>query len=119
MAMTSVNPMNGAVLTTAMRDFLAHASIELVTNGQPARDDAGAFEPATLAQTTAKALIADPDALAGEHFGPSTVLVTYESESELEAAIHALPPWLRNANPDRIPRRVDGVPTDEPIGEAP
>ncbi|MFE2442135.1 hypothetical protein ACH4TQ_08490 [Streptomyces sp. NPDC021218] len=90
MTMTGVNPMNGAVLTTAMRDFLAHAAIELVTNGQPAPDHAGAFEPATLAQTTAKALIADP-----------------------------LPPWLRNANPDRMPRRVDGVLTDEPIEEGP
>ncbi|MBL1119689.1 hypothetical protein JK364_46350 [Streptomyces sp. 110] len=32
---------------------------------------------------------------------------------------HALPPWLRNADPDRILRRVDGVLTDEPMGERP
>ncbi|WP_432143481.1 aldehyde dehydrogenase family protein [Streptomyces sp. bgisy084] len=184
----------------AMRNFLARGEIGLVATGQQPGGD-GAFEAATVTSTTAKALIAAPDTIAAEHFGPSTVLVTYESESELEAAIRvlpgsltgtvqrgagedvaglvtalaeragrvlvddwptgvavtwaqfhggpypatsdarytsvgtgaisrflrttayqnvpddALPRGLRNANPDRILRRVDGVLTDEPIGE--
>ncbi|WP_406415821.1 aldehyde dehydrogenase (NADP(+)) [Streptomyces sp. NBC_00873] len=79
---------------TAMRDFLAHGEIGLVATGQQVPDDRGAFEASTVASTTAKALIADPGTIAEEHFGPSTVLVTYESESELEAAIQALPGTL-------------------------
>ncbi|MBU3067698.1 aldehyde dehydrogenase (NADP(+)) [Nocardia sp. NEAU-G5] len=188
---------------SALREFLSHSEIGLVAVGQQAPDDHGAFEAPTVTSTTAKALIADPDTITEEHFGPSTVLVTYESETELQAAIQtlpgtltgtvhcgsgedvtglvamlaeragrvlvndwptgvavtwaqfhggpypstsdarhtsvgagaigrflrtvayqnvpdsALPPWLRNANPDRILRRMDGVLTDEPISEGP
>ncbi|MFE6738671.1 aldehyde dehydrogenase (NADP(+)) [Streptomyces tubercidicus] len=76
---------------TALRDFLAHDAIGLAASGQQVPQDDGACEPATIASTTAMALIAYPGTITEEHFGPSTVLVTYESDSELEAAIQVLP----------------------------
>lgn len=62
-----------------------HAAVELVAGS---RSDAGADAPAPLVLATSAAqVIADPEALLAECFGPVTLLVRYDSGTELEAAL--------------------------------
>jgi NADP-dependent aldehyde dehydrogenase len=52
-------------------------------------DDAGAGVRPTLLATTAKQLLADPDALLKECFGPTSIVVEYSDPDELLAAAEA------------------------------
>ncbi|MYS81077.1 aldehyde dehydrogenase family protein [Embleya scabrispora] len=74
-----------------LRDFLSHESVQLSATGREPVGQTGAHERISVAATTARALLADVDALTEEHFGPSTVFVTYTSTEELHDVLAALP----------------------------
>jgi NADP-dependent aldehyde dehydrogenase len=65
-----------------------HDAVELVAGNRSAAD-ADAPEPLVLA-TTAAAVVADPEALLAECFGPVTLLVSYASDDELATALSAV-----------------------------
>ena len=65
-----------------------HSAVELIA-GSRSVDDAEAPAPLVLA-TTASAVIADPEALLAECFGPVTLLVGYASSAELHEALGVL-----------------------------
>ena len=65
-----------------------HPEIELIAGSRSAAD-AEAPAPLVLA-TTASSVITDPEALLAECFGPVTVLVRYDSDAELQAALAVL-----------------------------
>lgn len=65
-----------------------HSSVELIAGS---RSDADADAPAPLVLATdATSVIADPEALLAECFGPVTLLVRYTSDAELQAALAVL-----------------------------
>lgn len=65
-----------------------HPAVELIAGS---RSDADAEAPAPLVlATTASSVIADPAALLAECFGPVTLLVRYDSDAELQAALAVL-----------------------------
>ncbi len=65
-----------------------HASVEVIARqGEGATDEAPA--PTVLA-TTAAAVVADPDTLLAECFGPVTLLVRYADEAERDAVLGSL-----------------------------
>lgn len=66
-------------------ELAGHADVSLLAGSRSAAD-AEAPAPLVLA-TTAAAVIADPDALLAECFGPVTLLVRYSSAAELAAAL--------------------------------
>ncbi|WP_227997627.1 aldehyde dehydrogenase (NADP(+)) [Nocardia australiensis] len=74
-----------------LRDFLAHKPVQQVAAGLEPTDQTGAHERITVAQTTTDALLADVEGLTEEHFGPTTLLVTYDSPEELWQAVTVLP----------------------------
>ncbi|MBU3862609.1 hypothetical protein KN815_00290 [Streptomyces sp. 4503] len=140
MTMTSVHPMNGAVPATIeettpreLEDVLAAAGAAapvLRAMSAAERVPTGAFAAIQGFEIGRTALIADrpadvmlTHAIRDPH---RTAMRDFPAHAAIEpvtngqpAPDHALPPWLRNANPDRIPHRVEGVLTDEPIGERP
>lgn len=65
-----------------------HAAVELVAGARSA-DDAEAPAPLVLS-TTAAAVVADPEALLAECFGPVTLLVSYATDQELRDAVGVL-----------------------------
>jgi NADP-dependent aldehyde dehydrogenase len=66
----------------------ARPDVQLVL-GDPAQPDEGAGSPVVVS-TTAAAVVADPEGLLEEHFGPATLLVGYRDEAELLTAIAAV-----------------------------
>ncbi|QAY59096.1 aldehyde dehydrogenase (NADP(+)) [Microbacterium protaetiae] len=79
--------------------LVAEPSVELVGRGAPTENGA---QPVVLA-TDAAAVAADPEVLLAEVFGPVTLLVRYEGQDELHAALRAVPGSLTatlHAEPD-------------------
>lgn len=66
-------------------ELAGHPAVELIAGSRSAAD-ASAPQPLVLA-TTAAAVIADPEALLAECFGPVTLLVRYTSPAELASAL--------------------------------
>ncbi len=89
----------GVMLNHGIRDrhrqgidaLLADEDVTLVGTGTPPASHVGAYETPVVASTTAAAFLADPHRLGEERFGPSTLLVTYDSPEQLHKAIRALP----------------------------
>jgi len=71
-----------------------HAGVEVLlspdANPGTATDAAAGARPAVIA-TTAAAVIADPDTLLEEVFGPTTLLVRYTGTAELDEVLRVLP----------------------------
>jgi NADP-dependent aldehyde dehydrogenase len=71
--------------------FLDGDGVRLLASGREAEDERGAAEIARVAVTSVGALLADIDRVTEEHFGPSTVFVTYQPDDDLGQIIAALP----------------------------
>jgi NADP-dependent aldehyde dehydrogenase len=72
---------------------IAEADVTGTDDTGHAGDDARVAGPTVLA-TTVDAVLADPDVLLDEVFGPVTLLVRYDSLDEVEAALRAAPGTL-------------------------
>ena len=89
-------PGSGAMLTQGMADAFASGISSLSSRGDvevlaaaPASASSGSGST-TVLRTTAAAVLADPSALLEEHFGPTTLLVSYSSPEEALAAVGAV-----------------------------
>ncbi|KQP56857.1 aldehyde dehydrogenase (NADP(+)) [Agreia sp. Leaf283] len=89
-------PGSGAMLTQGMADAFASGISSLaarddveVLAAAPASSSSGSGST-TVLRTTAAAVLADPSALLEEHFGPTTLLVSYSSPEEALAAVGAV-----------------------------
>jgi len=67
--------------------LVAEPAVELIGRGAPTENGA---QPVVLA-TDAAAVAADPEVLLAEVFGPVTLLVRYDGQDELHAALRAVP----------------------------
>ncbi|MFS0713165.1 aldehyde dehydrogenase (NADP(+)) [Microbacterium sp. 2P01SA-2] len=74
-----------------------HDGVDVLVGSLPAVDDAGSVPPApsaapapALLRTTAAAVIADPDALVSEMFGPAALVAEYDDEAQLVAVAKLL-----------------------------
>ena len=72
--------------TAALGD---HTDVDAVATGTP-KPTAGAWGTPALFVTTATAVIADPNALTEEHFGPAALVVRYDDPEQLFAALDAV-----------------------------
>lgn len=64
------------------------------TGAESSDEPLGGTEPPAILTTDVKTLLAHPDELLAEHFGPSTVIVGYRSSVELKHVLNALPASL-------------------------
>ncbi|HVK23153.1 MAG TPA: aldehyde dehydrogenase family protein [Actinokineospora sp.] len=115
---------------TGIMGLLGRSGVELAGTGQEPPAGDGAHARITVASTTAATLLADVEGVTEEHFGPSTVFVTYSSAAELRAVLAAVPGSLtgtvhRGADEDiaevvaLLARRAGRVVVDEwPTGVA-
>jgi len=60
---------------------------DVIATSTTAAPDVGFWAAATLLRTSAATLLAHPDAIAEEYFGPNAVVVEYADEAELLAAL--------------------------------
>jgi NADP-dependent aldehyde dehydrogenase len=76
-------------LESGLDELAGRDDVHLIADGQAA-PAAGAWGAASLFGTTAAALLADPERLTEEHFGPTALVVEYDGPDELVAALHAV-----------------------------
>lgn len=84
--------LNGRIrdqLTAGLSSLSEHDAVRCLANGSDAPGD-GAWASPTLFATSAAALIADPDVLTAEHFGPTALVVEYADQTELLTALRAV-----------------------------
>jgi NADP-dependent aldehyde dehydrogenase len=70
-------------------ELAARDDVRLLAEGCPA-PTTGAWGAASLFGTTAEALLADPERITEEHFGPTALVVEYDGTNELVAALRAV-----------------------------